>query len=122
MMFLREPHFDGIYIYTEKVDFRKSIDGLSGLVEQEFCMSPTSRNLFVFFSRRRDRIKILYWDFTGFALWYKRLEKDKFLLPRRSQLKSSQQQITSEQLGWLLEGYDIWKMKPHVSLNYEIPV
>lgn len=54
---------------------RKSFDGLSGIVRSELGREPDDGSLFLFINRRRDRIKVLYWDGDGFALWYKRLER-----------------------------------------------
>jgi transposase len=62
-----------IYLYMDIVDFRKSINGLIVVVEQQMQLSPFQDTLFVFCNKRRDKLKILYWDKTGFALWYKRL-------------------------------------------------
>lgn len=62
-------------------DMRKSFDGLSGLVRSEFREEPTSGDVFVFLNRRRDLIKVLYWERDGFALWAKRLERGRFMLP-----------------------------------------
>lgn len=101
---------DDILIYNAKVDFRKSIDGLSTLVEQELGENPFSKTLFLFFSRDKKKIKILYWDINGFCLWIKRLEVDKFKLPKDIHTKSMV--ITSQQLEWLLSGYDFWRQKP----------
>ena len=67
-----------IYLYREFVDFRKSINGLAALVESETDLPLDSGALFLFTNKQRDKMKVLYWDKTGFALWYKRLEKDKF--------------------------------------------
>lgn len=66
------------YVCAEAVDMRKSIDGLAALVVSVFGVDPFCGQLFVFLSRRRDRVKILYWDRHGFALWYKRLERGRF--------------------------------------------
>ncbi|MCF4010576.1 IS66 family insertion sequence element accessory protein TnpB [Rheinheimera sp. UJ63] len=74
-MFLDVPK---VYLHKQSVDFRKSINGLSLLVEQEMQLSPFSGALFVFCNRQRTRLKVLYWDSTGFCLWYKRLEKTRF--------------------------------------------
>ena len=68
------PSGASIYLCTIATDMRKSFDGLSGLVRPEFQREPNDGSLFLFINRRRDRIKILYWETTGFALWYKRLE------------------------------------------------
>jgi transposase len=61
--------------------------------------------LFVFCNRSKDKLKILYWDKTGFALWYKRLEKDKFKWPNSQQ--SDVLTLSKQQLDWLLSGYDV---------------
>ena len=70
-----------IFLYRGVTDMRKSFEGLSGLVEAHFPDRLLSGALFIFCNRRRDRIKVLYWDGDGFALWYKRLEKGRFQLP-----------------------------------------
>lgn len=109
--------FPQIFLYVKFVDFRKSINGLSVIVESELKLKPFSGALFVFMGRRKDRIKVLYWDKTGFCLWYKRLEEAKF-----SWKRSYEQDvllISHEQLEWLLAGMDIWKIKTHAQLKYE---
>ncbi len=63
-----------LLLYTQPADMRKSFDGLSGIVRSELGREPDDGSLFLFINRRRDRIKVLYWDGDGFALWYKRLE------------------------------------------------
>ena len=68
-MFVEPP---AIYLYKQPVDFRKSINGLSAIVEAEMDRSPFSGAVFVFCNRRRDKVRALYWDKTGFCLWYKR--------------------------------------------------
>jgi transposase len=113
---LKLTSFEGIYLHREFVDFRKSIDGLSAIVEQEMGLNVFGRHLFLFCNRHRTRMKILYWDATGFALWYKRLEKDRFIWPRRHD--EDVIRIDAQQLEWLLGGYDIWKMKPHKKVQY----
>ena len=69
------------WICEHPVDMRKSIDALAVLVEPLFNANPLSGHLFVFLCRHRIRVKILYWDRTGFALWYKRLEGARFAHP-----------------------------------------
>jgi len=105
-----------IYLHREVVDFRKSINGLSVIVEDAFAMSPMSVGLFVFCNRRRDKLKVLYWDSTGFCLWYKRLEKAKFKWPKLGENKLS---FTHEQFDWLLRGFDITKMQSHTPLLFD---
>lgn len=82
---------------------RKSINGLAGIVQNNFRKDPYQNNLFVFSNRRADRVKILYWDRNGFCLWHKRLEKQRFPWP---QDEMDVMEITQEQLHWLLNGID----------------
>jgi transposase len=105
-----------IYIHRDPVDFRKSINGLSVLVQEAMELDAFSGSLFVFGSRARNKIKILYWDKTGFALWYKRLEKNKFKWPRQGETVMS---LSSEQFDWLLRGLDISKLTPHGAYYFE---
>ncbi|WP_156888665.1 IS66 family insertion sequence element accessory protein TnpB [Vibrio litoralis] len=67
-----------IYLYRESVDFRKSINGLAAIIENDTDLPLGSGALFLFTNKQRDKVKVLYWDKTGFALWYKRLEKAKY--------------------------------------------
>ena len=106
-----------VYLHRDPVDFRKSINGLSVIVESAMVLSPLSGALFVFCNGRRDKLKCLYWDRSGFALWYKRLEQEKFKWPRRS--AESVMTLSEEQWHWLLNGYDIIQMQPHATLQYQ---
>ena len=101
-MFVSPPR---IYLHRQFVDFRKSINGLSVIIESEIDLPVMSGALFIFCNRAKDKLKILYWDKTGFALWYKRLEKDKFKWPNRA--NEACMELTEQQLNWLLEGYDV---------------
>ncbi|MCP4887188.1 MAG: IS66 family insertion sequence element accessory protein TnpB, partial [Planctomycetaceae bacterium] len=76
------PKTAPVYLCAQPVDFRKSINGLSAMVELEFDLDPFAEALFVFCNRQRDKVKILYWEKNGFCLWYKRLEKDRFKWPK----------------------------------------
>jgi len=109
-------HFEGIYLYRDAVDMRKSINGLSAIVQGEMNLDPFSGFLFVFCNQRRRIIKILYWDRSGFALWTKRLEEDKFPWPRK--FDKGVLKLRHQHLHWLLDGYEYWKLKPHKNLNY----
>lgn len=106
-----------VYLHRDPVDFRQSINGLSVIVEAQMGLSALSGALFVFCNKRRDKLKLLYWDRSGFALWYKRLEQERFKWPRR--VNESVVTLTEEQLHWLLAGYDITKMQPHAALQYQ---
>ncbi|WP_062092452.1 IS66 family insertion sequence element accessory protein TnpB [Caballeronia udeis] len=88
---------------------RKAIDGLSYLVEPLLAQKPASGNLFVFVARDRSKVKILYWDRTGFALWYKRLERGRFPLPSLL----AQRGFTLAELNAWLEGIEIPAREPH---------
>ena len=79
----RGYRIDTVYICRAPVDFRKSIAGLSAMVEQCLGLNPFAASLFVFVNRDRNRLKILYWDRNGFCLWYKRLEAERFAWPRK---------------------------------------
>ena len=107
-----------VFLYRDHVDFRKSIDGLASIVEMELRMNIFSGALFLFINRGRDKMKILYWSRNGFCLWYKRLEAERFAWPRKGGGEAVLS-ITARQLGWLLEGYDVWSLKPHKVLKYQ---
>jgi len=105
-----------VYLHREPVDFRKAINGLSVIVEVEMGLSPLTGALFVFCNRKLDKLKILYWDRSGFALWHKRLEQERFRWPKRMQQEIIE--LSEQQLHWLLSGLDITKAKPHAKLYY----
>jgi transposase len=113
---MRLENFNGIYLHKERVDFRMQINGLAAIVEGEMKLSPFERYLFVFCNIDRTRLKILYWNRTGFAMWQMRLEKDKFPWPHH--LLDDVVGIQSMELRWLLDGYDFWKIKPHSTVEY----
>jgi transposase len=71
------------YLYGQPTDMRKSFDGLSGLVRNHLRRNPTSGEVYVFLNRKRDMIKVLLWDRSGFAIYSKRLERGSFERPRR---------------------------------------
>jgi len=96
-----------IYIATVPVDMRKAFDGLSAIVKNGFKKNPLDGTFFVFINRTADRLKILYWDRDGYALWYKRLEAGRFRLPIT--LTSDGEPaalISAAQLAMILEGIE----------------
>jgi len=71
-------HNTRIYMHVPPTDLRKSFDGLIGLVRSAFERDPREGSWFLFFNKRRDRVKLLWWDGDGYAIWYKRLESGSF--------------------------------------------
>lgn len=106
-----------VYLCREPVDFRKGIRGLAVLVEAQLAVDPFSARLFVFGNRRRDAVKILYWERNGFCLWHKKLEAERFVWP--SAPAGPVITLTGQQLNWLLDGYDIRRLQPHKALSYK---
>ena len=104
-----------VYIALGATDMRKSINGLSLLVVDQFDLDVFSGSLFAFCNRRRDIIKILYWDDNGFCIWLKRLEKDIFRWPDSEQ---DVMEISRTALDWLLSGLDL--RQAHKRLNYTL--
>ncbi len=111
------PANDGIEVYlcVEPVDFRKQINGLATLVQDALALDAFSEQLFVFTNRRRTQCRILYWERSGFVMWQKRLERERFAWPKRSDTVVT---LTGAELNLLLDGYDIWRMRPHPTLAY----
>jgi transposase len=100
------PHPVRIFLHTPPTDLRKGFDALCGLVTTAFGQDPTSGHLFLFVNRRRDRVKILYWDRDGLAIWYKRLESGSFQVPTAS-TKAASIEMTATQLALILSGIDL---------------
>jgi len=99
-----------VYLATAPTDMRKGFDTLAALVKQFLRHDPLSGHLFLFVGRGKDRLKILYWDSDGFAIWYKRLEEGTFRLPAVKSDAASVQLKASE-LAMLLEGIDLKSIK-----------
>ena len=93
-----------VYLATKPADMRKSFDGLAALASGRLALDPLSGHLFVFVNRRRDRIKILYWDRDGLAVWAKRLERGTFRLPAAG---ADRVEMTTADLAALLAGIDL---------------
>jgi transposase len=100
------PHALRVFLHTPATDLRKGFDSLSGLVTTAFGQDPTCGHLFLFVNRRRDRLKILYWDRDGLAIWYKRLEKGSFQLPAVAHSTVSVE-MSPTQLTLILSGIDL---------------
>ena len=93
-----------IFLCARPVDLRKSFDGLTGLVQDCFGQDPLNGHLFLFPNRRRDRIKILYFNRDGLAIWYKRLEAGSFQMPQATE---DGIELQPAQLAMLLSGIDL---------------
>ncbi len=106
-----------VHLCRDVVDFRKQMRGLSVLVQEELELDPFSSHLFAFCNRRRDHVRLLYWERNGFAMWQKKLEADKFPWPR--EVDQEVVELSGRELNWLLDGMDVFAMKPHETLLYE---
>ena len=99
-----------IYLASEPVDMRRGHDGLAAIVQSQWAVDLYEGHLFVFVGRRGDRVKILFWDRGGFVLYYKRLERGRFRLPRIAAGETSIALGASE-LAMLLDGIDVASVK-----------
>ncbi len=99
-----------IWLCTTPTDMRKSFDGLSGLVQSVFARDVLEGHLFVFINRRRDRVKLLWWDRDGLALWYKRLESGTFETPRLGDDRSHVE-LDATEMAMLLGGVSLASAK-----------
>lgn len=105
-----------VFLCTEPADMRKSFDGLAALVAAYLQSDPLSGDLFVFRSRRGDRVKLLYWLGDGYAIWYRRLEEGTFVFPVLSNSSYSRVgthglSISAKELALLLDGIDLASVK-----------
>jgi len=98
------PSSTRIYLASQLVDMRKGFKGLSQIVTEQWGQDPYCGHLFVFIGKRKDRAKILFWDENGFALYYKRLEKGRFQVPRTT---GKHVKMEATQLSMLLSGIDL---------------
>ncbi len=99
-----------VYLCTSPADMRRGFDGLSGMAQTLMKQDPLSGHLFVFRNRNRDKLKILYWDQDGLAIWYKRLEQGTFQFPTDGKPKEDLQagvEISTSDLSLLLGGIDL---------------
>jgi transposase len=111
------PRSVRIFLARDAVDFRKAFDGLCAIVRDEFEDDPYSGHLFVFFNRRRDRVKILIWDNNGFWLLCKRLERGTF---EEFAVESRRAEIDRARLLMLLEGID--GKRARIRKHFDVPI
>lgn len=107
-----------IFLAVEPADMRKGFDGLSQLVHDRIAQDPLSGHLYVYRNRRRDRIKILYWDRDGLALWYKRLEKGTFRFP---EARDGRVEVTPAEMAAILEGIDLRHARRQGRFSLPVP-
>jgi transposase len=105
-----------VYLCLTACDMRKSFDGLASLVRSQMELDPLGGHLYVFWSRRKDRVKILYWDRDGFAVWAKRLEEGTYALPF-CESGEVRREITAQELAALLSGIDLNQAKRRKRYN-----
>lgn len=105
-----------IFLCTEPTDMRRGFDRLAEMVRSVIRQDPLSGHMFVFRSRCGDRLKLLYWDTGGFALWYKRLEKGRFPSPARV---GEDFHITARELAMMLEGLEEASVRRRI--RFELP-
>ena len=110
-----------IFIAADAVDLRRGFDGLSAATRSIILQDPLNGHVFAFLNRRRNRIKLLVWDRTGFVLLYKKLEQGTFRIPTEPALGARHVELDAGDLGLMLEGIDLrgarrqrrWKRLPH---------
>lgn len=108
-MFIPEPRVN-IWLYTQPVDMRKSFNGLSALVANQLDEDPLSGQLFVFINRRKTHIKVLYFDGSGYCIWFKRLEQGQFNYRPGG---TDKQSLDWTRLKLLLEGLEVKKFRQY---------
>ncbi len=100
--------FDNIFFYRPFIDFRKGITGLCSVVQDEMQLNPFEKYLFIFSNSKRNKLKALYWDETGFAMWIKYLEEDKYRWPIH--LEEDVLKVDIKQLDKFLIGFNPWQI------------
>jgi transposase len=105
-----------VYVHRLPVDFRKSVNGLSALVEQDLRLDVFANACFVFRNKRADKVKILFWQKNGFWLCYKRLEQERFIWPKSD---TPVIPLSLQQLRWLLAGFNLNAMRGHGTASYQ---
>lgn len=105
-----------IYLSKDAIDMRKAINGLVVLVIDALGKMPTEQGVYVFYNKERDKVKCLWWDKNGFVMYYKRLEKGRYKIPKN--LPSTGLSLNKNELSWLLAGLDFHLMKENADLDF----
>lgn len=113
MLYVNKPQ--RLYLYCGIIDFRKQMNGLAQVIEAEFPSRSLMTSWFVFISRDKKRVKILYWRASGLALWHYRLEDSSFSMPNPRPLLSKN--ISWHELERFINGYNIFVGEPHKVLD-----
>ena len=114
-----------IYVAAEPVDLRRGFDGLAAATRSIIREDPLSGHVFVFLNRRKNRVKLLVWDRTGYMLLYKRLERGTFRIPSEPAVDERHVELDAGELSLMLEGLDLrgatrrdrWRRLPHKPSN-----
>ncbi|MHA7116288.1 IS66 family insertion sequence element accessory protein TnpB [Pseudomonas promysalinigenes] len=110
-----DDEVEKFYLYPKPVDFRKSIDGLAALVELDIKVAVFDPVLFVFLGKPHNRVKIFNCERNGFWLWLKHLESGRFKIS--PDVTEEVIFLTVQELNWLLDGFDLWRNRPHQVLT-----
>lgn len=110
------PSIKKIYLYRDPIDFRKAHRGLVALVEFDIDHNPFDGHLYAFTNKRKNCIKCIFWEDNGFVLYHKVLSEEKFKWPKKTDDVVC---LTGKQMNFLLDGYDVMKMKPLKKLDYQ---
>lgn len=104
---LSVPSAVKIFLYGQAADLRRGYDGLAAIVQNAMGEDPLSGSLFMFVNKRCNRIKLLYWDRDGYAIWMKRLERGTLEIPEADDPDVASVKITASQLSLILEGIEL---------------
>lgn len=107
-----------VYLATGPIDGRKSFNTLTPIIKSTLHADPLSGHFFIFYNKKRDLLKALYWDKNGFCLWQKRLEEGRFILPK--DFSDVSWELTECQLQGLVQGINWQKIDKPKALNYTI--
>ena len=105
-----------VYLALGPTDLRNNIDGLALMIERKFKLDPFSKSMFVFCNKKKDKIKILFWDKNGFWLYYRRLERGTFKWPQKEK-SSLTLSVTEQQLSWLMDGLSLKEPSAHKEIS-----
>ena len=104
-----------VFIYNDKVDMRKSINGLVMLIIESLELDPQSKAMYLFYNKAQDKFKAVIWDMDGFILLYKRLEKGRFKFPKN--IRNKHYEIDADLFNWLRKGFDFYAIKHRPELK-----